>query len=1128
MGIFQPSRRRKNDRPLLQSARPRLTPRTVPSAAQPATLSSSGSGSSQPSHAVPERLAKQFSSTPSKPVQASPPPRHSRAIPNSEPRPASTPKFIPIRSGIPVPKPTGHAVEAQQAHPSHPHSRDASRPELSPPVFLRNYIPSPDIKGLHEALQLLVFLQENGRETCLQAIINDFWHNYNANYSKKRRQLNERTCTEKRVEARSSTGNAVRGELRDVTCESTREQSSTPVPPTPKPSSNRSKTPIDIICIDDDDEPIPDHKSKPATHEAPTKQSQRQTPSQTPEQPVSLATKRPRVTALPSQENPIEEDPSVLRQRRAMPHSAFFDRYKAVSEAVERRFFYFQSKAGRPEQDFCESDRMYNIWKPVDSAKPVVQLHEQLCSSCLRREDSLMAPLHLEAIRFLWYHVVENPCSGAVLVHGIGYPRAHLLLAFAHMLVGKNVESNCAKFLIVCPQECLREWVYAKECFQEFICIEILEEDSCFETMATWHRTGGLVICSYELYMFLTENHDISRRERAIEALCIPGPDIIVLDEATRLCVPRNLLFTNLRRTRTTARLALTSTPLLASLARTWQIVDWACPDLLGNRSGFWDLYVKPMTRGVVSLTNTLENQAAVNMSSYLCRKLNMISFEVNHKMREETLNDCGRFSQESVIYVNMHRNQRRTYRDLVTCLANGIRSGACSSIFAVHVLSIFTCSVSALHASLERELAMEQQGEHFELQECFGRRPFDFQIAAEIKQIIGRPTELASAKFETLRYFVSTCINDNERAVVFVSSESLQNEVAKDLKEHLPIGGDSIFKMAIRNASESEVEELDSFNQSDKGAALIAVFGSHIDLMEGAGWGFVNANRVIIMNAVWHHAAFVQAINRVHNFAQRSSIIYVHHIVAADSVETGLSQTRSTVESVVGSNVDETDDRKSLAKCVVLGPKIHLRLFDEIRTDMNPSMKQATIEVSENGGLLDTWRDHYNILQPLIGVETTNKSFLVRSVKVHTDMYLSVSMGLDAQSHSMKDKSAVSKMDASAKHRITDLFFERQETLSELVDIMDFGLSLDEREAPQHRFRAMSLIGHDGFFREEPNPSFDIRCTWVEYCRLYESEGPRVKCLTQNGSWNRKRMREDDREELSSLNMQRRKVSNG
>lgn len=1143
MGIFQPSRRRKNDRPLLQSARPRLTPRTVPSADQQPTLSSSGSGSgsSQPLRTVPAQRTGHTSATPPKPLQVSTPLRPSGAIPITKPPASSTPKFVPIRSGVPVsiPDPTPHTIEPQRPHLPQPNAQDAMRRERAPPPFLRTYVPSPRIQGLYEALELLVFLQENDRESCLQSIINDFWNNYNANYSKKRKQLNAKKRTEKQSEAKNSTRDVTHSEVCDLTCDSTREQSSRQVTPTLKPPPNVSKAPTDVICLDDGDQPTSGHKLKPATPEISAKQSQRQTPSsQRADKAVSPATKRPRATILPPKEEPVEvnhieeepmkEDPFVLRQRRAAPHNEYLDRYEAVSQAVERRFFYFQSKAGRPEEDFYEPDRLYNVWKPADTSKPMVRLSERLCSSCLRREDTLMAPLHLEAIRFLWYHLIENPCSGAVLVHGIGYPRAHLLLAFAHMLVGKNVENSGTKFLIVCPQECLREWIYAKDCFQEFVCVEVLEDDSDFETLATWHRTGGLALCSFERYMFLTENHDLSCRERAIEALCTPGPDIIVLDEATRLCIPRNLLFTNLHRTRTTARLAMTSTPLLASLGRTWHIVHWACPNLLGNRSGFWDLFVRPMARSTANLTNTPDHEAAMKMSGYLCRRLSMISFEVHHKLREESLNDCGRFLQESVISVNMHRNQRRTYQDLIKLLANGIRSGACSAVFAVHALSVFTCSTAALHASLERELAMEQQGEHYELQECFGRRPFDFQIAAEIKQIIGRPTGSASAKFETLRYFVSTCISDSERVVVFVTSESIQKEVATDLKKHLPVGEDSIFKTAFRNSNESEVKEIDRFNQCDNGAALIAVFGSHIDFMEGAGWGFVNANRVIVMNAVWYHAGFVQAINRVHNFAQRSSIVYVHHIVASDSVETRLSLTKSSVQHGTTSNADECDGRKAPLKCAVLFPKIHLRLFDEIRPDMNPSMKQATIEVSENGALLDTWRDHYNILQPLIGVKTTNKGFLVRSVTVGTDLYSSVSMRLHAQSFPMNESSAVDKMGTSMKNRISDLLFNQPKTLSGLEFTMGFRLSLEEREEPQRKFRAMSLIGHDGFFREEPDPLFDIRSTWIEYCRLYESDRPRVNCFSQNGSCSRKRTREYDREEPISANVQRRKVNDG
>ena len=71
------------------------------------------------------------------------------------------------------------------------------------------------------------------------------------------------------------------------------------------------------------------------------------------------------------------------------------------------------------------------------------------------------------------------------------------------------------------------------------------------------------------------------------EALATVGWDLVVADEAQHVKNARSATARALRTIPSTARVALTGTPVENDLTELWAILDWATPGLLGSRNAF-------------------------------------------------------------------------------------------------------------------------------------------------------------------------------------------------------------------------------------------------------------------------------------------------------------------------------------------------------------------------------------------------------------------------------------------------------------------------------------------------------------------------------------------------------------
>ncbi|RYJ00505.1 MAG: ATP-dependent helicase, partial [Actinomycetales bacterium] len=94
--------------------------------------------------------------------------------------------------------------------------------------------------------------------------------------------------------------------------------------------------------------------------------------------------------------------------------------------------------------------------------------------------------------------------------------------------------------------------------------------------------------------------------------------DLVVADEAQHVKNPRTSTARALRSIESTARVALTGTPVENDLTELWAILDWATPGLLGSRNAFRKVWAAPIESG---LEPTKARQFADLIGPFLLRR---------------------------------------------------------------------------------------------------------------------------------------------------------------------------------------------------------------------------------------------------------------------------------------------------------------------------------------------------------------------------------------------------------------------------------------------------------------------------------------------------------------------------
>ncbi|KAJ1454728.1 P-loop containing nucleoside triphosphate hydrolase protein [Pelagophyceae sp. CCMP2097] len=270
-----------------------------------------------------------------------------------------------------------------------------------------------------------------------------------------------------------------------------------------------------------------------------------------------------------------------------------------------------------------------------------------------------------------------------------------------------------------------------------------------FAALRDWHANGGTLLVGYEMFRqivaaactaaeklakaapsmkaadfkagtsanFVGDDEGNDHR-MAFQALCDPGPGILILDEAHRLKEPKSQLYRALSKVKTHRRILASGYPVQNRLDEYWALVSFAKPDALGHYDAFRNYFERPITlmidaamdaaaaticndgETVVSTTDGLAQTEAVAMRR--AHALQAALKPIVLRRGVEELGDALPRRTDWVVRCALSSTQRRLYAAFEA--VNLLSGGATGELAQYHTALAIVNHPDIIHAALVEE----------------------------------------------------------------------------------------------------------------------------------------------------------------------------------------------------------------------------------------------------------------------------------------------------------------------------------------------------------------------------------------------------------------------------------------
>lgn len=435
---------------------------------------------------------------------------------------------------------------------------------------------------------------------------------------------------------------------------------------------------------------------------------------------------------------------------------------------------------------------------------------------------------------FTWLNYMNQLHFGACLADDMGLGKTVQVLAFLEKMRTGNKK---ARVLLIVPASLLENWRKEAAKFAPEMSVQILHGRSA----AVLGREVGASAA------FLTvTTYGMASRIKELEEM---KWDCLILDEAQAIKNPTTKQTRQIKRLKSTMKIAMTGTPIENDLTNLWSLFDFLDKGLLGSSKEFHD-YCK-------RLEEQPEGYAKLKamVSPFMLRRV---------KTDKKIISDLPD-KLEKIDYVNMSKKQVVLYRKVV--------------------------------ADLEKKL-MEADG--------MERRGLVLSSIMKLKQICNHPDQYLgqkeyypeeSGKFERLREICEMIYEKRERVLVFTQFKEITPFLDAFLAEVFHTRG-YVLHGGTPVAHRGEIVEAFQDERYVPYIILSVKAG-------GTGLNLTNANHVIHFDRWWNPAVENQATDRAYRIGQKKNVL-VHKLVSQGTIEEKidmlLNSKKELAENVIGS----------------------------------------------------------------------------------------------------------------------------------------------------------------------------------------------------------------------------------
>ncbi|KAI5079836.1 hypothetical protein GOP47_0005315 [Adiantum capillus-veneris] len=226
-----------------------------------------------------------------------------------------------------------------------------------------------------------------------------------------------------------------------------------------------------------------------------------------------------------------------------------------------------------------------------------------------------LKPHQIEGVQFMWENCIESikkvkagdPGNGCIVAHSMGLGKTLQVIAFLYTVL-KRKDLGLRTALIVTPVNVLHNWPDEfekwKPAERKSLRVYVLDETSRHirrKLLRDWQKFGGVMMIGYSTFRTMSLGKyvkDAQEKDDICKALQIPGPDILVCDEAHMIKNKKADVTQALKHVRTQRRIALTGSPLQNNLMEYYCMVDFVREGFLGRPQDFKNRFQNPIENG--------------------------------------------------------------------------------------------------------------------------------------------------------------------------------------------------------------------------------------------------------------------------------------------------------------------------------------------------------------------------------------------------------------------------------------------------------------------------------------------------------------------------------------------------
>jgi SNF2 family DNA or RNA helicase len=641
-----------------------------------------------------------------------------------------------------------------------------------------------------------------------------------------------------------------------------------------------------------------------------------------------------------------------------------------------------------------------------------------------------MKPYQLDGVQFLWRELTGDlkNARGCLLAHtmGLGKTMQSITLLCAVDTASKSDSTNIVhqlpqdlrlseadrgnrslRFLIICPpglipnwKRELNDWALPGAFGGNIISIDTTAAKSDYiKALERWSKGGGVLLIGYPLFSRLVNRQKRENPEEAnnlansdddlynkdvemVHRILTQEAELVVADEAHSMKNQRTGIAIAASQFRSTARVALSGTPMSNDVDEIYSLVSWVAPGFVGDKKQFSGYFGLPIKEGLY-----LDSPAHAKRRSTI--KLKSLHSRIEpkvHRAGYDVLKDELKPKVEFVLTVGLTEHQRDAYVATVVALLGSegdLKQTSTTTLFAwFGVLGLLTAHPSCFRQKLLTPKAAAKKSKTVAAAantaataaetaatavetaatavETFATAAETFAAeAAEIDLPVPGEEDLftlgftqpvvnaliegltdsidpaLSAKTRLLQQILHLSKEEGDKVLVFSASLQTLNYLEKLFRE------DNIRSVRIDGSvpTPERTKRLAAF-QSDKGGLDAMLISTKAG---GQGLNIQSANRVVIFDFGFNPAWEEQAIGRAYRFGQQKPV-FVYRFVAGGTYEANIYNTQMFKMSLTNRVVDKKNSTRNAVrntKKYLYPPKVvnHEDLTTELELNLDPKV---------------------------------------------------------------------------------------------------------------------------------------------------------------------------------------------